>query len=148
VQILRKIVAWLRGGTAALNEVESALVSNVLDELPPEQSQTIRRQMEQINLVQRPQPGRMTIMFHRKPLPLLENREYEVCLAQVSYKALAGRKHSTRLMIHSGFLQSIEGRIPSTLEEIQDLTVSLWPGVKSRTPDAIDRLEHGSEANR
>ena len=120
----------------------------MLDELPPAQAQTINQQVERINVVQRPQPGRMTIMFHRKPVPLLENREYEVCLAQITYKALTGRKRKARLMLHSGFLQSIEGSIPGTLEELQDSTVSLWPGVKSRTPEAIDRLEHGSEANR
>ena len=147
MQFLRKIVAWFRGGTSGLNEVESALVSTVLDQLPTEEAQRVESQIELINLVQRPQPGRMTIMFHSKPPPLLDNRDYEVCLAQVSFKAVTGRKHNAMLIVHSGFLQSIEGRIPSTVAELQEANVSLWPGVKSRTPEAIDRLEHGSNSD-
>lgn len=85
----------------------------------------------------------MTILLHRKPLRLLDNRYFEAFRAQVPYKAPTGRKHKARLMAHSGFLQSIEGSIPGTLDEVEDATVSLWPGVKSKIPEAIARLEHG-----
>lgn len=143
--LLKETLAWLRGGTAGLNPVEDRLVSRAMAHLSVEEAQAVRSQLDFISLVQRPQPGRMTIIFYSKTPPLLENRENEICIASVTYKDVKEKKCRVLLMAHHGCIQSIEGRIPTCLGELNDISVSVWPNLQSKTPQAIHRLEHGAD---
>ena len=141
---VKHTLAWLRGGTANLNEVETCLLATVIGQLSSADAQTLDAQRHSITLVQRPQPGRMTMIFYSTTPPLFDNRGDEVCIAEVAYKAVTGRRRKVRLVAHAGCIRSIEGSIPSTIEEVQSASVSIWPNVKSNTARAIDRLEHGA----
>ena len=46
MQVLRTILAWFRGGSLNLNDIEAALVSRVRDELSPNDADVIRQQVE------------------------------------------------------------------------------------------------------
>lgn len=145
MRLLRDLLAWLRGGTARLNHVEARLVACIMEHLSTNDALTIQAQLDLISLVQRPQPGRMTIAFYAKTPPLLENRDNEACLAKVKYHAADGRRRRVLLMVHSGYFQSIEGHVPRTMEDLRDISVSIWPEETSFTSQAMHRLEHGAD---
>ncbi len=137
---------FFRGGTRSFNNGELSILSAVQARLPIAEQVVFQKQIESVSLVQRPQPGRMSIGFygkHKKP-PELPYMGYEYCLAVASY-VQEGRKKKVQVMLHGGRLQSLEGSVPVANHQaflVQE--VQLHPnGVRSVTED-IDAEEHGN----
>ena len=147
-----KLPRWLGkilyGGTATLHPGEQSLASLVSAALDPADREILEAQIRSIWLVQRPQPGRMTIItYHdREQIPSFADDSYEQCLAELKIKTGTGKPRTTRLMLHRGHLHSIEGYIPAENTPASDCQLTLWPHRKATTAEAIDKLEHGNQS--
>ena len=137
----------IRGGTRSLSPAEASLIDHVTAALDADERQILQRQTAAINLVQRPQSGRMTICFYPKndAAPRFGQMDYEICLATVTWKQTNGRRVKAKIMLHNGRLQSLQGHIPEASFDQSDCEVILWPEIASTTPEAADRLEHGKQ---
>lgn len=142
------LLSFLKGGTASFHSGEMFILNAVLQALPSDERLVFAQQIEAISLVQRPQPGRMTIGFYRKPASIraLPYQDYEHCLAEVQYST-QGKVKKTNIMLHRGRLQSIERSIPAkSFLSTAKPRVTLHPiGVKS-VAEEIDAEEHGAGA--
>lgn len=134
-----------RGGTGSLNSAESALLTVVANTLPADEARILREQVAEIDLVQRPQRGRMAICFYSKNAcaPKFDVHDEDACIARVTWKLLGGKKVKVKLMIYKGRFKNLEGHIPATPISSTDCVIELWPSLTSTLPGAIDRLEHG-----
>ena len=103
-----------------------SIVSAALDQADRE---ILEEQIRSIWLVQRPQPGRMTIItYHdREQIPSFADDSYEQCLAELRIKTGTSKPRTTRLMLHRGHLHSFEGSIPESITPSCHCELTLWP---------------------
>lgn len=136
----------LYGGTSTLHPGEQSLLALASAVLDQADHKILEDQIRSIWLVQRSQPGRMTIItYHdREQIPSFADDSYEQCLAELKIKTGTGKPRITRLMLHRGHLHSIEGYIPEGNTPASDCELTLWPHRKAITAEAIDKLEHGN----
>lgn len=148
-----KLPEWLNrlvhGGTREFSASERSILDAVIASLPLADGQLLQQQIAQVSLVQRPQPGRMTICYYPKPsdVPAFGFQDYEVCLAKVFIRSAGGKPGQVKIMLHLGRLQSMEGRLPSVPVAAADCEITLWPALASNFPEAADRLEHPRTGN-
>ncbi len=137
------------GGTNSLSPAEASLLSVAADSLSADERQILQRQIADIRLVQRPQPRRVIICFYRKnsDSPQFAQKDYENCLARITWKHPDGKKAKVKVMLHNGRFQSMEGHIPESPIRSNDCTVEIWPALSSTLPGAVDRIEHGRKKN-
>ncbi|WP_141758660.1 hypothetical protein [Duganella sp. HH105] len=136
---------FFRRGTTRFNDAENKILAHLLAALPPVECEILRKQLLSLRLVQRPQPGRISIAYFRAPEDLepLPYPGYEYCLATVSYKS-ANKTKTTAIVLHDGRLMTFERNVPRELNEIESLgKVVLHPKKFTTVTDEIDTEEHG-----
>jgi hypothetical protein len=151
------MISWIQdfcyqiafGGTRSFSQSEIALIRAVIECLPSSDAQILENQIRSIRLVQQPVRGRLSICFYpaNRKIPELPYGGYEYCLAEVTLRDdNRKRRKKSRLMLHDGRLQSLEGFIPpKTEQQISSNQVLLHPKMKRpSTATALDRLEHGA----
>ncbi len=146
--IVKKISAFLRGGTSTFNETEMLLLKAILNALPEAEAEIFSQQILTVSLVQRPNPRRLVVAYYsnKNKVSQLPYLGYEYCLAKVSYK-LNGKTKTTNVVLHDGRLMSLERNVPSKSEEIDSITsVALHPSGYKSVAEEIDLEEHGQNA--
>lgn len=143
--MLKHVWAFLRGGTACLNPAELKLIDALIEALPHDEAKILKAQIAKIDLVQRPQAGRMTIAFYRKNLDvaLFKQDGYEYCLAKLRYLS-GGKKRVTSIVLHDGKFMSIERNIPLKVKDVTKvIEVILHPDDYKPVAEEIDAEERG-----
>ncbi len=113
-----KLPRWLGkllyDGTSSLHAGEAFLLAAVSAALDSDERRILADQIAAIWLVQRPQPGRMSmIIYHdRDKVASFDDCSYERCLAEITLTAKGSRRGRVKLMLHRGYFCSFEGRIP------------------------------------
>lgn len=145
---LRHLYAALRGGTPGFNAAESKVLSFVLGGLAEPDRSILRAQISAVALVQRQHPGRLVVVYYRRPntVPALPYPEYEHCLAKVKYVS-RGRARTTSLVLHDGRFMSFERNVPELESDIESLVaVEMHPEIQPSVAEEIDHAEHASTA--
>lgn len=145
---LRKVIAFLRGGTSTLNEPEMLLLQSTLKELPDQDARVFSKQIASLSLVQRQHPGRLVAVYYPKGkhVPQLPYGGYEYCLAKVSYR-VNGETRTTNLVLHDGRFMTFERNVPLKSDNIKSITeVALHPDNYEPVAEEIDAEEHGENA--
>lgn len=143
--MIKKVVAFLRGGTAGFNKPELVLLNAVIDVLPKPDADILKDQIQLVSLVQRHNPGRLAAAYYpkRARIPELPYLGYEYCLANVSYK-LNGSTRTTNLVLHDGRFMTFERNVPLKNDRIDSIVkVDLHPGGYKPVAQEIDSEEHG-----
>lgn len=142
--IVKKISAFLRGGTSTFNEKEMLLLKAILNTLPEAEAKIFSQQISTVSLVQRPNPRRLVVAYYsnKNKVSQLPYLGYEYCLAKVTYK-FNGQTKTTNVVLHDGRLMSLERNVPSKGEEIDSITsVALHPSGYKSVAEEIDKKEH------
>lgn len=145
---LKKVVAFLRGGTSTFNEPEMLLLESTLTELPDRDAQVLSKQIASVSLVQRQHPGRLVVVYYpkNKNVPQLPYGGYEYCLAKVSY-AVNGKTKTINLVLHDGRFMTFERNVPLKDDNIVSITkVTLHPDGYEPVAEEIDGEEHDENA--
>jgi hypothetical protein len=143
--VLRKVVAFFRGGSSDFNSAEKRIISFMSEALPAAERDILAKQLTQIRLVQRPSAGRIVVAYYdeRSNFPKLPYPGYEHCLANVSYRS-KGKTKTTSLVLHDGHLMTIERNVPKEAADIESLVkVVLHPKGFTNVTRELDAEEHG-----
>ncbi len=146
--LIKKIWAFLRGGTSGFYKSELAVLASVIDLLPKPESEILKMQVEAASLIQRHNPGRLVAAYYPKNsnVPVLPYSGYEYCLAKVSYK-LNGKVKTTNVVLHNGVFMSFEKNVPQKNDIIQEIKkVSLHPHDYKPVAQEINSVEHANNA--
>ena len=138
----------ISGGSSSFNSGENTILSSVYDALPENEKEIFKEQRESIKLVQRQHPGRLVMAYYRKSAntTVLPYSGYEHCLAEVKYKN-NNRTKKTKVVLHEGLLQSLEGAVPKDKIEVNEIVnVTLHPKKYKSEAEVIDAEEHGNNA--
>ncbi len=145
---LKKVIAFMRGGTSTFNESEMLLLESTLKEFPDQDAQVFLKQIASVSLVQRQHPGRLVAVYYpkNKHVPQLPYGGYEYCLAKVSYR-VNGKMKTTNLVLHDGRFMTFERNVPLKSDNIESIAkVLLHPGGYEPVAEEIDGEEHGENA--
>jgi len=146
--VVKRVLAFLRGGTIGFNKPELLLLGSVIDALPKAESDILGKQVRSVSLVQRNNPGKLVAAYYpkRSCVPLLPYPGYEYCLAKVGYK-FNGTTRTTNVVLHDGKFMTFERNVPRKNDRIDAIAkVSLHPSGYKPVDEEIDAEEHGGNA--
>lgn len=143
---LKNMIAFLRGGSSEFNEPEMMLLQATIDSMPKEEAEILAKQIEEVSLIQRPNPGRLVVAYYpkRSNAPQLPYFGYEYCISKVTYKS-SGKIKTTNLVLHEGRFMTFERNVPLKKDKIESIIkVVLHPGGYKPVAEEIDAEEHGA----
>lgn len=146
--VIKRLLAFLRGGTTEFNKPELILLDSVIDALPKVESDILRKQVQSVSLVQRHNPGRLVAAYYpkRSHVPLLPYPGYEYCLAKTTYR-LNGTTSTTNVVLHDGRFMTLERNVPRKNDRIDAIVkVSLHPSGYRPVAHEIDAEDHSGNA--
>ncbi|MCC6074346.1 hypothetical protein ACFPTX_13720 [Pseudomonas sp. GCM10022188] len=144
---LKKVIAFLRGGSSEFNDPEM-LLQATLDSLPKVEAEILAKQIEAVSIVQRQHPGRLVVAYYPKIInvPQLPYLGYEYCISKVTHKS-AGKIKTTNLVLHEGRFMTFEGNVPLKEDKIESIVkVVPHPSDYNQVAEKIDTEEHGTNA--
>ncbi|MCW1916528.1 hypothetical protein OJ996_23275 [Luteolibacter sp. GHJ8] len=137
----RLVKRLVHGGSSHLDGIEMEVVEAVLAQLPEQESQAIRMQLEDLETVQKAAGNRMVCMWYRGSArsPLLEGGEFCLARLRIAEEKVTG---TIQLMVHRGRLQSFEYSRGRPGPDFTIRSVEIRPAKVASVAAAIDRLEH------
>lgn len=145
---LKKVIAFLRGGSSEFNEQEMRLLQATVESLPKKEAEILAKQITMVSLVQRQHPGRLVVAYYpkRTNAPQLPYLGYEYCISKVTYNSF-GKRKTTDLVLHEGRFMTFERNVPHKEEKIESIVkVVLHPVGYKPVAEEIDAEEHGANA--